>query len=86
MWGAMSDDTYANVRDFLGFLIGARVVDITQHDREEWEEERRSYFVLHFDTGATLECPVGDEGFDVFDPKDDEDGPTRIGIRGRDDG
>lgn len=62
------DGTYANVRDFLGFLIGTRVVDITQQDPDEWQEERRSYVVLHFDNGGTITIPITDQGFDYSVP------------------
>ena len=73
----MSDDNeqegeYANIRheNLLAPFIGQRVVEITQHDREEWEETKQSYFALHFENGYTLKVPIGDEGFDIVTPGD----------------
>lgn len=66
----MSDDTpYQNVRDadLLGPFIGAKVVEITQQDAEEFEETQQSYVALHFDNGSTLRFPIGDDGFDILD-------------------
>ena len=71
----MADDAYANIRDVLGRFIGATVVDITQHDRDEFLEEGLSYVELHFDTGATLGFQIDDDGRlyynDPGDPDDD---------------
>lgn len=70
----MSDDdhgeAYANVRDkaMLGPIIGCRVVDVTQHDAEEWEENRESRIYLHFDNGYTVSFPIGDAGWDITTP------------------
>jgi hypothetical protein len=72
----MSDDgTYANIRDIeqLGRFIGCRLVDITQHDEDEWEETHESYIWLHFDNGLSIQFPIGDAGFTVEEP--DEDPP-----------
>jgi hypothetical protein len=59
------DRHYTTIRDpdLLGPLIGTRVVDVTQHDKDEYEEDGRSYFSLHFDNGTTLTIFLGDEGF-----------------------
>lgn len=66
----MSDDRYTNVRhpELLGPFVGLRVVDITQHDREEWEETRQSYVALHFENGQTVHFPIGDDGFEIQGP------------------
>lgn len=72
---------FANVREFLGFLIGQTLVDITQHDRDEWVESRAAYVVLHFAGGGTITIPVTEAGFDYFDPGDD-DGPATLGVKG----
>lgn len=66
----MSDDAYANVRhpDLLGPFVGLRVVDITQHDEEEWKDTKRSYIALHFENGGTLQFPIGDDGFEIQTP------------------
>lgn len=67
----MADDHYANIRDvqLLGPIIGARVVDVTQHDQEEFTETRQSYFVLHFDNGYSLKVIIGEDGFEVESPE-----------------
>jgi hypothetical protein len=56
---------YATIRDkeFLGDLIGKRVVDITQHDEDEWSETGESYIMLMFEDGLFVKFPIGDDGF-----------------------
>lgn len=65
-------ERYAHIRDadLLGPFLGQRIVEITQHDQDEWEETRESYFCLHFENGFTLRVPVGDSGFDILDPSE----------------
>lgn len=60
-------DRPLNVRDsdVLGQIIGRRVVDVTQHDEDEFQETKRAFVAIHFDNGMTVEIPIGDEGFDV---------------------
>lgn len=58
----MKEGDYSNVRDFLGGLVGKRVLDVSQHDREEFAETRQSYIMLMFEDGITMKIPVGDEG------------------------
>jgi hypothetical protein len=62
------DDGYQNVRDpeVFGPLIGERVVDVTQHDRDEWDENRVSYVCLHFGNGMVVKFPIGDAGIEVL--------------------
>lgn len=62
-------DHYANIRDaeLLGPFVGQRIVDITQHDKDEYEETRQAYIALHFENGQTLKFPIGDAGFDIED-------------------
>lgn len=54
------DGNYSNIREVLGALIGRTVIEITQHDKDEWKETKQSYFCLHFDNGATMTIPVND--------------------------
>lgn len=61
----------SNIRDYLGFLIGCRVVDVTAGDPPDIpdaDEEDEHYIVLHFDNGGTLDVPIGADGFSFFDP------------------
>lgn len=59
---SMSDELYANVRDLLGRFIGCRLVDVTQQDRDEFDE-RGAFVTLMFDNGETVEFPIGEDGF-----------------------
>ena len=62
---AMFDDPlYTNIRDILGPLIGRRLVDITQHSKEEFRDDQTSYVMLMFDDGSYLRFTIGDAGFD----------------------
>lgn len=62
----MSSD-YVNIRDikWLGSFVGAKIVDITQHDEEEYKETGVSYVYLHFDNGGSLKFFIGEDGFEV---------------------
>lgn len=61
----MSDDPeeYSNIRQLLGHLIGRTVIDITQHDYEEFQETKQSYVMLMFDNGDYVKFSIGAEGF-----------------------
>jgi len=68
----MPEDHCANIRETLGRYIGERIVDITQHDADEWAETHVSYVALHLSNGCTLKFPVGAAGFEILDlPCDD---------------
>lgn len=61
----MSDETegeYSNIRSLLGEFIGRRVVDITQHDEDEFKENGACYVALHFDNGGTITFDITDDG------------------------
>jgi hypothetical protein len=59
----MDSENYANIRKILGELIGKRVVDITQHDKDEFEENGHSYVMLMFEDGLWAKFLVEDSGF-----------------------
>lgn len=62
----MDNGEYVNIRELLGQFIGRTVVDITQHDEEEFQDDGSSYVALHFDNGATLTFDItADGGFHV---------------------
>ena len=65
------DEDYANIRQLLGDFVGKKLVDITQHDQEEWEEYHESYIQLMFEDGTFIRFPVTDEGFDFSLGKDE---------------
>lgn len=58
------EKTYDNIREILGSLIGAKVVDITQHDHDELVETKKGFIQIHFDNGEYLKFFIGDDGFD----------------------
>lgn len=58
----MSDD-YSNIRSILGKFIGRTIEDITQHDREEFEETGKSYVQILVSGGDYIKFYVDDEGF-----------------------
>jgi hypothetical protein len=66
------EEEYVNVRGFLGHLIGRTIVDVTQHDREEYEQTGEAYIMLMFNDGNYLKVYIGDEGFDYSDGSDDD--------------
>lgn len=73
-------EAYANIRELIGKFIGKRLIDITQHDQEEFKENGISYVMLMFEDGEFLTFPIGDEGFshsgdDDEDSEDEADGP-----------
>lgn len=63
----MPDESYSTIRDpnLLGPLIGAKCVDVTQHDKEDFDEDGESFVTLHFDNGYAVTFPVGDEPFQI---------------------
>lgn len=57
------EEDYSTVRDLVGEFIGKRVVDITQHDPDEWAEEQKAYVMLMFEDGTWLQFFIGENGF-----------------------
>ncbi len=68
----IEDEQYANIREILGYMIGKKIIDITQHDQEEFEEEG-SFVMIMLEDGSFLKFPVGDEGFYHSDGSEVED-------------
>jgi hypothetical protein len=71
-------EALSNIRDFLGWTIGCRVVDVTAGDPPDLpdaDDEDAHRVLLHFDNGGTLEIPIGDGGFVYYNPDepDEED-------------
>lgn len=67
-------DDYVNIRELIGHYIGRTIVDITQHDAEEFEEDDSCYVLLMFDDGSSLQFDITDAGGfhyqSVADPSD----------------
>ena len=78
----MSDGIYANIRDLeaLGPLLGQRIVEITQHDKDEWQETGRAYVMLHFENGMSLKFWIGDDGFEILDVLEADGEGDRWGV------
>lgn len=68
----MGDTHYASIRELLGHLVGHTVVDITQHDADDFARDGDAFVELLFDNGQSLRCHIGDEGIDLLDPWDDD--------------
>ncbi len=49
---------YATIREKLGWLVGRRVLDVTQQDEEDYQETGEAYVMLMFDDGSTLKFPL----------------------------
>lgn len=63
------EDSYVNIRDILGHYIGCQLVDISQHDREDWDQGMDSYVLLLFSNGGRVKFIIQDQGFQ-FDTKE----------------
>lgn len=74
--GDDDEDRYDNVRQIPGIraLIGERLLDVTQEDREEFDAGER-YIALHFGNGTTIRFDMTDEdtGFTISELEDGED-------------
>jgi len=62
----MSD--YVTIREHMGRFIGRRVVEITQHDEDEYLDTGRAYVMLMFDDGATLKFPLTEAPVEAEEP------------------
>lgn len=60
----------ANIREILGDVIGARLIEVTQHDKEEFNETGLSYVALHFDNGLSLTFYTDGDGDDFLHIED----------------
>jgi len=67
----MADNEYRNVRDpdFLGPILQQHLVDVTQHDPEDFKANDESRIYFHFANGYTVSFPIGDAGFDISPPR-----------------
>lgn len=49
---------YITVRDQLQEFIGQRLVEVTQHDEEEYRETGEAYIMLMFENGAVMQITL----------------------------
>lgn len=57
----MSDprnEGYANIRELIGEFIGKTVIDVSQHDEEDWAATGAGFVVLMFSDGSLLKFYV----------------------------
>lgn len=59
----MEEEVYSNIRQILGHAIGQTIVDITQHDRDEFDEDGYSYVMLMLSHGGYIKFFIEDSGF-----------------------
>jgi hypothetical protein len=62
----MDDDAYAQIRTLLKEFIGERLVEVTQHDAEDFVPGGQSDVYLHFGNGQTLHFLIDDKGFEIL--------------------
>lgn len=69
------DESYANIREIMGELIGQKVVDITQHDEDYFQVHNRGFIDLMLDGGDVLRIYSlrGDEPWIVLNPDDEHE-------------
>lgn len=62
--------SYDRIRNIpeLRACFGAKLVDITETDRDERLCGEPDVVVLHFDNGTTITFPMRDDGFNVETP------------------
>lgn len=63
--------SYATVREILKDFVGHTLVDITQHDREDFARDGKAFVMLHFSNNRAIY--VGLDGKPIAY---DEDEPT----------
>lgn len=72
--------SFANIREIIGHFIGRTIVEITQHDRDEWDEYGEAYVQLHFQDGSHLKFWTEERGFSFYEPDEaEDDDPSRAG-------
>jgi hypothetical protein len=73
-------EALSNIRDFLGWAIGCRVVDVTAGDPPQLpdaDDDDAHRVMLHFDNGGVIEIPIGEAGFCYCNPDDEADDESR---------
>lgn len=48
------DEQFSTVRHYMGHLIGRRIVDLTQHDEDDWIESGKGFVMLLLEGGQWL--------------------------------
>lgn len=64
------DKIFHNVRDILGWATDQRIIDITQHDTDEYAEDKEHYVMLMLENGGYIKFPISHLGFSCEQPDD----------------
>lgn len=52
------EEPYSNIRSILGHFIGSRLLDVTQHDQDEYALMKKGYVMLFFENGDWIRVPL----------------------------
>lgn len=53
------------VRDQLAEFIGQRLIEVTQHDPDEYRSDHHAYIMLMFENGAVMQISLREGEIDV---------------------
>jgi hypothetical protein len=73
-----SENSYVNIRELLGHLVGQTIIDITQHDQEEFQATGIQYVMIMLSGGDYFKAvwsrsvPDGEVIFEHSAPEDGE--------------
>lgn len=66
----MSAEPYSNIREMLGCYVGRTIIDISQHERDEFNPEEAAvglsggaFVQLLFNDASWIRFFIGDDGF-----------------------
>jgi hypothetical protein len=63
----MSEEIYSNIRELLGWGVGKTVADITQHDKQEFQEQKEAFVMIMFEDGSYIKFYSEELGFSFDD-------------------
>lgn len=62
------EEIHSNIRGILGWAVGKEILDITQHDKDDFSESGISFVFLSLSNGGFLKFRISDNlGFDYND-------------------
>ncbi len=59
--GSVADEAYSNIRQILGNAIGRRIVDITQHDKEDFDQDGKCFVMFMLEDGHYIRFDLGED-------------------------
>lgn len=69
----MNHRVWTNIRGVLGHMVGQKIIDITQHDSEEYEQDGKTYIMFMLEGGDYFKVFLSEEGFDCSMPEPNSD-------------